>query len=249
MPNPTGTEPDPSRRVPGDAFDFDGEYGERYEALALRLIPAYEQLFQMAVALLERAAPERARVLVVGAGTGVEMAAFGAAKPLWDILGVDPSPQMIELARRKLDALRLASPRLALHEGFVSDLPGEPAFDAATLYNVLHFLPDDGAKAALLRDIASRLRPGGSLILFDLHGDPASDEFDRLDEAWAAYMSVRGMPEADRAVFRRRLAEGIHYVPEERILQLLLDAGFAPPVRFFRAFLYGGWIAERREVG
>ena len=55
-----------------DAFDFEGRYGEEYEGLARQVVPGYETLFPMIAALLEPDLPAGGRVLVVGAGTGIE---------------------------------------------------------------------------------------------------------------------------------------------------------------------------------
>ena len=60
------------------AFDFDGEYGRGYDELARQVIPAYEQIFRATAALFENELPSDARVLVVGSGTGTEVATFGA---------------------------------------------------------------------------------------------------------------------------------------------------------------------------
>ena len=234
----------PHQRQPSEAFDFDSEYGARYEKLAHQLIPGYAQLFPTIVALLDGRVADDARVLVVGCGTGIEMATLGKAMPNWQLTGVDPSSQMLELAREKLASEGLAS-RYELHHGYAEDLPLDPAFDAATLINVLHFLPDDGAKLALLQSVAVRLRPGALFVLFDLHGDPSSMEFEILLNAWKAFMLIRGMSQEERSVFVRRLDEGMHYVPESRILDLLAEAGFKDVTRFCSAFLYGGWVVGR----
>ena len=42
----------------------------------------------------------------------------------------------------------------------------------------------------------------------------------------------------------RRLGAN-HYVPEERIVALLREAGFEQVERFYQAFVVGGWSARR----
>ncbi len=152
-------------------FDFDGDYGKDYEALARQVIPGYRTLFPMFTAIIEPDLPPGARVLVVGAGTGIELIALKRARPDLRLHGVDPSEQMLQIAERRVAEAGLES-GVTLQLGYASDVPTRPRFDAATLINVLHFVPDDGAKSALLHDIAGRLRPGAVFVLFDLHGDP-----------------------------------------------------------------------------
>lgn len=239
------TPSDPARHQPDEVFDFDGAYGVRYEKLAHQLIPAYAQLFPATVALLEGEVTDDADVLVVGCGTGIELTTFGKSKPDWRLTGVDPSPQMIRLAQEKLRDEGLED-RCELLCGYTNDLPRVPAFDAATLFNVMHFLPDDGAKLVLLENIAARLRPGGQLVMVDLHGDPSSETFRRLMSGWQEFMLLRGLSIEERAVFLDRLRQGMHYVPATRILELLNEAGFGQVIQFYNWFLYGGWVAGRR---
>lgn len=224
-------------------FDFDGAYGGDYEYIARTVIPGYLSSFRQALALLGGRVSPNPRVLVVGAGTGIELVTFRTAEPGWRLTGVDPSRQMIEIAERRVrEAGAEAGVRLV--HGHVSDLD-EDGFAAATCFNVMHFLPDDGAKQALLRDIARRLAPGAPFLLFELHGDPVGPRFDELFAAWSRYWEIQGMGEAERAAFRGKIDEGIHWASEARILELLAEAGFEDTWRYYRALLYGGWISRR----
>ncbi len=227
-------------------FDFDGDYGEGYEALARQVIPGYRTLFPMFTAIIEPDLPLGARVLVVGAGTGIELIALKRARPDLRLHGVDPSAQMLEIAERRVAEAGL-SDGVTLQLGYASDVPARPLFDAATLVNVLHFVPDDGAKSALLHDIARRLRLGAVFVLFDLHGDPGSEEHERYMPAWRRYWKIRGMTADEMAAFGERIRHGIHFAPAERVLGLAREAGFTDPQRFFKGMLYGGWTFRRTE--
>ena len=236
-----------------EPFDFDGDYGDGYEQLARTVIPGYLSSFRQALALLQGRLPPTARVLVVGAGTGIEIVTFRAAEPGWRLTGVDPSAQMLDLAARRIrDAAGsvesasppAAAPAVELIHGTVEDLAGR-SFDAATCFNVMHFLPDDGAKQALLAGIADRLAPGAPFVLFELHGDPAAPGFDEWFAAWHRFCAIQGMGEAERVAFRARIDAGIHWASEPRIRALLARAGFEDVERYFRSLLYGGWIARR----
>ena len=226
------------------AFNFDGDYGEGYEALARRLIPGYLTLFPMIGAVIDPDLPQGARVLVVGCGTGIELVTFRSIRPDLRLHGVDPSLQMLELARRRVSETGDAAGTSFQH-GYAADVPPAPLFDAATLVNVLHFVPDDGSKAALLRDIATRLRPGGTFVLFDLHGDPGSEEHERYMPAWRRYWKIRGMSADEMDEFEARIRHGIHFAPPERVVALAQEAGLVEPRRFYKSLLYGGWTFRR----
>ena len=248
-----------STRGSAEPFDFDGDYGGDYEYIARTVIPGYLSSFRQALALLGGRVGPSPRVLVVGAGTGIELVTFKAAEPGWRLTGVDPSRQMIEIARHRIREAGMeagvgarveagvgagAGAAVRLVHGHVSDVE-EEGFDAATCFNVMHFLPDDGAKQSLLREIARRLAPGAPFLLFELHGDRSGPRFDELFAAWSRYWEIHGMAEAERAAFRAKIDEGIHWASEARILELLAGAGFEDAWRYYRALLYGGWISRR----
>ena len=230
-----------------EPFDFDGDYGRAYEDLAHRVIPGYRTLFPMVAALADPVLPAGGRLLVVGAGTGIELATFRRVRPDLHLTGLDPSAQMLELARRRLvaDDGAPAEGSVQLRLGLVRDLPVRPRFHAATVINVLHFLPDDGEKAALLKGVADRLHAGGLLALFDLHGEPGAPEHERSMEAWRRYWRIMEFAEDEIPRFEERIATGIHFASAERIADLAEQAGFGPPRRFYQSLLYGGWTFKR----
>ncbi|MGI9625625.1 MAG: class I SAM-dependent methyltransferase [Longimicrobiales bacterium] len=227
-----------------DGFDFDGDYGQEYEDLAHRVIPGYESLFSMILAVVEPELPRGARVLVVGAGNGIEITTLKASRPDLEILGVDPSAQMLELAEARV---RLAGCQegVTFHHGYAHEVNTAAKFDAATLINVMHFVPDDGGKGALLTDVAQRVQPDSPFVLFDLHGDPTSEEYARYMPAWRRLWAIRGMNQAERGRFSERIRTGIHFASAARILELAREAGFTAPRMFYKSLLYGGWTFRR----
>ncbi|MER5718096.1 class I SAM-dependent methyltransferase [Streptomyces sp. NPDC002132] len=106
--------------------------------------------------LLGRLTPG-SRVLDVGSGTGRPTAATLAAAG-HDVLGVDVSPVMVDLAARQV-------PEAAFHCADVRELPlEEGSFDAVCVYFSLLQL-DRAEQAALIGRLARAVRQGGSLVL------------------------------------------------------------------------------------
>ena len=167
------------------------------------------------------------------------MVTLKRARPDLRVHGLDPSEQMLELAKQRVAGAEVTS-GVTFQLGYAADVPTSPLFDAATLLNVLHFVPDDGAKATLLADIARRLKPGGVFVLFDLHGDPGSEEHERYMPAWRRFWTIRGMTPEEERDFEGRIRDGIHFAPASRIIELAREAGFAEPRRFYKSMLYGG---------
>ena len=224
---------------------FDAERAGKYDEGIRMSVPGYEALHDMAHSLLRLELEERARLLIAGAGTGAEILSLGAREPGWSFTGVDPSPDMIAVASRRATESGLAD-RTDLRVGYVRDLPASAVpYDAATAILVMHFLPDDGHKIEFLQGISARLRPGAPLVLADLCGDPASARFSRFLAAWRLRQLALGIEEKDVEEKLRDLRSVVRFVPEERIVALVREAGFDGVERFYGALLFGGWVARR----
>lgn len=98
---------------PANAFS-DPEAVAHYAEGPRRNVPGFEAMQRMAAILLAERAPPDARVLVLGAGGGLELRVFAEAHPGWAFDGVDPSAEMLALARRTLGPL---ASHARLHEG------------------------------------------------------------------------------------------------------------------------------------
>jgi tRNA (cmo5U34)-methyltransferase len=223
--------------------DFDGEYGQEYEKQIKNLIPTYDQLFNMGYTFLKTTLEESARLLVVGAGGGKELTVFGPFNPKWTFTGVDPSSQMLEIAKKRSESLGFED-RVTLYKGIVEELVDTEPFDAATCLLVLHFIPDDGSKLSILKGIAERLKPGAPLILACMVGQHESPEYSRQMAALSKHRELIGLsPEFIEDGMKRMEATPI--VPESRVLDLLQSAGFGNVLTFFGSYLLRGWVATK----
>jgi tRNA (cmo5U34)-methyltransferase len=223
---------------------FNKEHAAKYDEGIRKSIPGYDALHEMVRALLRLELGREARVLVVGAGTGAEIVGLGAEEPGWSFIGVDPSPDMVSIARERVAEAGLAE-RTTLRAGYAHELPPAEPYDAATALLVTHFLPDDGQKLELLQEISSRLGPGAPFVLADLHGEPGSARFERFFGAWKLWQLSRGVEREGIEEKFRELPKVVHFVSEERILALLREAGFDGIERFYTALPFGGWLAQK----
>lgn len=114
----------------------DPQFVARYAEGPPRLVPGFADLQRMTTLLLAERIPENARVLVLGAGGGLEVKVFAEAHAGWTFDGVDPAADMLHLAERTLGPL---ASRVRLHQGYIDDAPEGP-FDAATCLLTLHFV-------------------------------------------------------------------------------------------------------------
>lgn len=210
-----------------------------YAENAARMVPGLRDLPTMAGALLAERAPADARILVLGAGGGLELKAFAAMQPDWQFDGVDPSAEMLELARTTLGPL---ASRARLHEGYIDTAPMGP-FDGATCLLTLHFLPR-AERLETLRQMHLRLNSGAPLVVvhhsFPREG-PDQDKWLRRNAAFAA---ASGMPAA-QAQNILSLKERLPVLSPEEDADLLNEAGFTDVELFYCAFTFKGWVAYR----
>jgi tRNA (cmo5U34)-methyltransferase len=218
---------------------------EEYDKSIRLFCGAYEEMFKLSHSCLRARLPRRAKVLVVGAGTGMEICEFAPLNPGWSFCAVDPSGDMLALTARKLAEKNLTN-HIELRKGYVDDLGANDVFDSATCILVMHFLKDDGSKLALLESVGKRLKHGAPFVVIDGFGEPGSPEFDEITASWKHYPILHGVPgETVENAFSEVIMKMVNFVPESRILELLRTAGFTGTFRFYSGFLYGGWMSYK----
>ncbi|WP_462137558.1 class I SAM-dependent methyltransferase [Candidatus Mycalebacterium sp.] len=226
------------------ASHFDRERAEGYDHRVRYLIPGYSVIHELSKSLLESCLSARAKILVAGAGTGNEAIFLAGDNPDWKITGFDPAPEMIKIARSKVDEKGLGG-RISLVEGFVPSVKKKPLFDAATAILVMHFLPDDGSKDRFAHEISKRLKPGAKFILADLEGDTKSENFRMLVSAWKRHLlSVVEDSKKVEETFEN-IMKNVKFRPESRIRKILKNAGFEKTDKFFQGYLTSGYIAVK----
>lgn len=216
---------------------------EDYQNNSRKFIPGYDGLYSLVEVLLAENLPEKAEILIVGAGGGKEVTQFGKAFPNAYFTGVDPSEQPLDAARELVEKANLES-RVRLHLGTVDDLD-EKQYDAATALLVMHFLPDDGSKLNFLRAIHRRLKPGAKFILADGCFDKNSKEFDWLLNAFISHAKLNGAPPEILNNTYKFIEESSPFIIEERELELFAEANFGEIRSFFQVLWFRGWRMTR----
>jgi SAM-dependent methyltransferase len=169
------------------------DVAEQGELIA-RISAGFEPLV---LGALTRAVSEQAprRVLDIGCGAGLELAAMLDAAPAAEGIGVDVDAGAVDLARRTLVDRGLAGRAQVLHadvqEPPAPDGPLAAPFQFALLANILYYLPPS-ERVPLLRRIAGLLAPGGVLFVVTTVAapQPFSRHFDLLLRAQEGEMQL-----------------------------------------------------------
>lgn len=202
-----------------------------------RKVPGLADLHRMAMLLMAERVPENATILVLGAGGGLELKAFAQAQARWTFVGVDPSAEMLDLARSVVGPLQS---RIEFLNGYIDSVPPSP-FDGATCLLTMHFLNRE-ERLRTLQEIHRRLKPGAPLIVAH-HSRPDRGELSAWLARSAAFASG---PEIDFEKAAKSAAMMIERLPllrssDEEVL--LSEAGFSDIALFYAGFSFRGWVA------
>ena len=92
-----------SQNTPSSAAGFfNQEMADAYDRRNAGLRPISDCLHFL-MRLVLASLPGQARVLCVGVGTGAEIFSLAAERPGWSFVGVDPSSEMLDVARHRLN--------------------------------------------------------------------------------------------------------------------------------------------------
>jgi tRNA (cmo5U34)-methyltransferase len=203
-----------------------------------RQVPGFASLHRMVSFLLAERVAGDGRILVLGAGGGLELRALAEAHPGWQFDGVDPSAAMLELARNT------AAPhmdRIALHHGYVDVAPEGP-FDGAVSLLTFHFIPRED-RLETLRQLRRRLRPGAPLIIAHISFSQSEPE----RSAWIArHVAWPAAPDADPAQLeaaRQAIGTRLSILAPEEEEAMLREAGFTGVSLFYAGLSFRGWVA------
>jgi tRNA (cmo5U34)-methyltransferase len=221
-------------------FDRNPSLSDNYERAPRWFVPGYDASHAMAAVLLRDRIGEHGKILVVGAGGGVELSVFARECQGWMFTGVDPSVEMLRQAKVKLETVG-ASDRVSWVQGVVEDSPIGP-FDAATAFLCLNFVPVD-RRLATLREIHVRLTSGSPFLMINGCSDKNSTRFEDDLRLYTAFARRSGAP-ADMVQGAARMQrESLFYVLPEREVAVLKEAGFQDVHLFYAGLWVFGWIA------
>ena len=201
----------------------------RYAEGAPRNVPGYYAMQRMTTLLLAERVPEDARVLVLGAGGGLELKVFAEAHPKWAFDGVDPSAEMLKLAQRTLGPL---ASRTTLHQGYIGDAPLGP-FDAATCLLTLHFLTLEERRRTAA-EVRRRLKPGAPFVVAHFSIPQGGER-----AVWLSRFAAHaGIDPGQAAAIDSHLT----ILAPEQDEAILREAGFSNLSLFYAGFTFRGWV-------
>jgi tRNA (cmo5U34)-methyltransferase len=214
---------------------FDGRAAGTYTEGPPRQVPGFAGLHRMMSLLLAERVPPNGRILVLGAGGGLELKALAEAHSGWSFDGVDPSADMLQIAKQTVGPHRT---RIHLHEGTIDVAPKGP-FDGATCLLTFHFIPR-ALRLPTLQQVRRRLKPGAPFVV--AHISFPQTETERA--LWIArHVAFGGADPANAESARHAIATKLAVLSPEEDEALLREAGFGDVSLFYAGFSFRGWVA------
>ncbi len=227
---------------PASALAFSAHAPE-YTALRRRLVPRYDAFYDSAVEALSLGRVGLvARVLDLGAGTGLLSARVADAFPAARFDLLDGSAEMLAEARSALAGV--------IDTVYVADLAAElPAgpYDAVISALAIHHL-EDRDKQALFRRVFTRLVPGGIFVNAEQVAGPTPELAQVYRERWAADARAQGASATEVAAAQVR-REHDRCADVESQLRWLREAGFAAVDCTYKHWESATLVAIKGDVG
>lgn len=203
-----------------------------------RMVPGFADMQRMCLLLLAESAPPDARILVLGAGGGLELEVFANAQPQWQFDGVDPSDEMLQLAQTRLHA---HLPRVRLHRGTIDIAPVGP-FDAACCLLTLHFIEREERRRTLT-EVRRRLKPGAPFVAAHFSFPQEATVRGRWLARCTAFAVASGIDPEKARTREKGLGAQLPILSPEDDEALLREAGFSGVELFYAALGFRGWVA------
>ena len=219
------------------ASDYFGAMAAEYDSLIRRAVPVYDEMLER----LEVYAPERAtRILELGCGSGNLSVRLAARYPDAQLTLVDAAPEMLALAKSRVDAPQ----RVRTIEARFEELPLEAdGYDLVSSCISLHHVVD---KASLFRQLRELLEPDGTLLYADqMRGRTERFHAINWDTMEAFWKAPEPLTEAEAQSLREHAQAHDHWTPVVEQVRQLDAAGFRELDVVWRSWMWGIVSARR----
>ncbi len=221
-------------------FNKDASAG--YDEANKVLLPISKNMHFL-ITLILNDLPEDARILCVGVGTGAEIFSLAEVYPQWTFVGVDPSPDMLEVCQLRLRDAGIAD-RCELKEGYVQDVEEGEQFDAVLSILVGHFVQKE-ERLAFYEHMYRRLKKGGYVVNTEISADFDAEDFPQAMRNWGDIQMLRGATEESIQKLPEQLQNVLAVLPPKEIEGMFKECGIEVPVHFFQAFMIHGWYGKK----
>jgi tRNA (cmo5U34)-methyltransferase len=200
-----------------------------YDRFIRTVIPGYDAMRRVQLALLAECLPARGRVLDLGGGTGALAAAVAKKFPRAQVEIWDTDPAMLAMARAR--CARYGARVSYVERSFAEPLP---RCDAVVACIALHHIKELATKGRIYAHIHRALQRGGLFANADCTMSTVPRVRKATFRSWAGFIRAQGMTAAETRRHFAAWAKEDFYPPLGTELQLLRAAGFREPDCFWK---------------
>lgn len=201
------------------------------------MVPGYHGLLRMTSMLLAERTSIDGRVLVLGAGGGLELKAFGDAHSGWTFDRVDPSTEMLELAE---ETAAKHVERIRFHVGTIETAQEGP-FDSAACLLMFHHQPLE-QRLETLKQVRRRLKNGAPFVTAFMSFPQTEPKRNQWIARHVAFGMPEGMDPAHLEHSREAIGARLSIQSPQEDEAMLREAGFSDVSSFYAAFCFKGWV-------
>lgn len=217
-----------------DTEAFGKSHAKNYAEGPRRQVPGFDSLHRMTSMLLAERMPPYGRLLVLGAGGGLELKALADDHSNWTFDGVDTSADMLRVAEQVAGP---HVPRIRFHHGYIDAAPAGP-FDGAACLLTLHFVPRE-QRLETLRHIHRRLAPDAPFVAAHI----SFEQSEPARSMWIArHVAFAGVDPANAENAMQAIATRLSVLSPEEDEEMLREAGFSNVTLFYAGLSFRGWV-------
>jgi len=219
---------------------FNTEEAANYDDAIRRRIPLYREIQTLMASLLPFPKKEYLRVLDLGCGTGETSVSLLKEYPLARVTGIDSSPDMLDVARKKVKHTTWRVDFLC-QDIRAFNLEGE--FDVIVSGFSLHFLSPD-EKEEILRKCLALLKDGGMFMDSEAVLLPSEKVYNMYMEKWKDFMRSNGFSDEEIGSHILKFLKDVKPMTVDNQLGLMRKAGFRDVECYFKYLnwaVFGGY--------
>ncbi len=219
---------------------FKAEEAANYDDAIRRRIPLYKEIQTLMASLLPFPKKEYLRVLDLGCGTGETSISLLKEYPLARVTGIDSSPDMLDVARKKVKHTTWRVDFLC-QDIRAFRLEGE--FDVIVSGFSLHFLTPD-EKEEILGKCLALLKDGGVFIDSEAVLSPSERVYNMYMDKWKDFLRSNGFSDEEIGSHILKFIRDVKPMTVDNQLGLMRKAGFRDVECYFKYLnwaVFGGY--------